>query len=454
MKKILLLFLAFVQLTFSQNSVKFDFDYAQFQYDSTSNFLEIYYSFYPADFKLLKEDGQNLIKAKMHIQIQNNSTDELVVNKDWGLSQPVKDSADHKNGKALLGVVGFNLKAGSYNIDISVEDITNKNSRKDYSESINVNPLSRNSIAISDIELATRIVNENANKNSIFYKNTLEVFPNPSIIYSDKSPVLFYYAELYNLKNNSSPKINLEKKLFDSKNNLIYETSKEVHTNRTSIVEAGIINLKKYPTDTYTLVLKITDDNSKKYTTSSKKFFFVNPGISVAKNSKSSLNYINTEFGVLELEECDDLFEKSKIIADKFELEEYKKFDSLEKKREFLFNFWKKRDESPETQLNEFKKIYLSRIEVANSRYRTLSTPGYKTDRGRVYLLYGEPDEIDRFPNETDTKPYEIWAFNSIEGGVVFIFGDFSGYGLYELLHATKRGELQDPNWFSRISTN
>ncbi len=454
MKKTLLLLFTFIQLTFSQNPVKFDFDYAQFQYDSTSNYLEIYYSFYPTDFKMLKEDDQYFIKAKMHIQIQNSSTDELVVNKDWGLSQPVKDSADQKNGKALLGVVGFNLKAGSYNIDISVEDITNKKSRKDYSESINVNPLLRKSFAISDVELATRIVNENANKNSIFYKNTLEVFPNPSIIYSDKSPVLFYYSELYNLKINSAPKIILEKKLFDSKNNLVYETSKEVQTNRTSIVEAGILNLKKYPTDTYTLVLKLIDNNSKKYTTSSKKFFFVNPGITVAKNSKGSSNYLNTEFGVLEVEECDDLFEKSKILAEKFEIDEYKKLDALDKKREFLFNFWKKRDESPETQLNEFKKIYLSRIDAVNSRYRTMSTPGYKTDRGRVYLLYGEPDEVDRFPNETDTKPYEIWAFNSIEGGVIFVFGDFGGYGLYELLHSTKRGELQDPNWIYRISTN
>ncbi|MBK8943723.1 MAG: GWxTD domain-containing protein [Ignavibacteriae bacterium] len=454
MKKLLLFFLIVSNSILPQNTVKFDFDYAQFQYDSTSNFLELYYSFYPADFKLQKEDGKNLIKAKMHIQIQNSSTDELVVNKDWSLTQPVKDSADHKNGKALLGLVGFTLKSGSYNIDISIEDITSKKSRKDYSESIIINPLLRKSFAISDIELATRIVNENANKNSIFYKNTLEIFPNPSIIYSDKSPVLFYYSELYNLKNNTSQQFILEKKLFDSRNNLIYETSKEIQSNKTSIVEVGLVNLKKYPTDTYTLVLKLIENNSKKYTTSSKKFFFVNPGISTPKISKSNTNYLNSEFGVLEIEECDDLFEKSKYLAERQELDDFKKLDSVDKKREFLFNFWKRRDDSPETQINEFKKIYLSRIEVANSRYRTMSTPGYKTDRGRVFTLFGEPDEVDRFPNETDTKPYEIWAFNSIEGGVIFVFGDFSGFGLYELLHSTKRGELQDPNWIYRISAN
>ena len=39
---------------------------------------------------------------------------------------------------------------------------------------------------------------------------------------------------------------------------------------------------------------------------------------------------------------------------------------------------------------------------------------GYRTDRGRVYLIYGEPDQIDRFPSETNMKPYEVWYYNSI----------------------------------------
>ncbi len=454
MKKTLFLLIAFFEIFFAQKALRFDFDYAQFKYDSTNNYLEIYYSFVPSDFILSKVSGEFVVKAKMHIQIQNNETDELIVNKDWGLTQPLKDSSEYKNGKALLGVVGFNLKKGSYILEISVEDMLNVKSRKEYSENITVNPFFRKSFAISDIELASRIINENGNINSIFYKNTLEVFPNPSIIYTEKAPVLFYYTELYNLQKSKSDKITLKKKLFDSKNNLIYESKKEIPTKRESIVEAGIIDLRKYPTDTYTLSLSLSDKNGEKNTSSNKKFFLVNQGVSVVKASSKSTDYMSSEFGVLSSEECDDLFEKSKVLAQGFEKDEYKKLDSLKHKREYLFNFWKKRDESPETAANELKKLFLSRIEVANSRYRTMSNPGYKTDRGRVLLLYGEPDEIDRYPNETNTKPYEIWAYNNIEGGVFFVFGDFSGFGLYELLHSTKRGELQNPDWIYRISAN
>jgi hypothetical protein len=65
--------------------------------------------------------------------------------------------------------------------------------------------------------------------------------------------------------------------------------------------------------------------------------------------------------------------------------------------------------------------------------------------------MYGEPDEIERFPSELDKKPYEIWHYNSIEGGVIFVFGDVTGFSNFELLHSTKRGELRDDNWMRKI---
>ncbi|MDX1700930.1 MAG: GWxTD domain-containing protein, partial [Melioribacteraceae bacterium] len=143
-----------------------------------------------------------------------------------------------------------------------------------------------------------------------------------------------------------------------------------------------------------------------------------------------------------------------KIVATKNESEQYSDLDSLNAKREFLYLFWKKRDNIPATEVNEFKRAYFSRVTMAEQRYSALSNPGYRTDRGIVYIKFGEPDEIDRHPNETETKPYEVWYYNQIEGGVVFVFADLTGFNNYELLHSTKRGELQDPRWRRRIETN
>lgn len=455
MKK--LIFLLFISLQlFAQNDLNLDFDYAQFRYDSTSNYFEIYYSFDQEDLTETVEDGISVVKALMHIQIQNIETDELVVNKDWKLVQPVNGANSSEKSKALLGALGFILKSGEYNVSINVSDEINESIKKAYTEYVTVSPFSSNSFSISDIELASRIINDNTNTKSIFYKNTLEVFPNPSILYSYLNPVLFYYTEIYglNVGNNSNP-LDLTKIVINSNNQVVYQKKKQVARGQESMVDIGFVNLIKEPTDTYTLVLSLSDSLAKKTMVSSKKFFFVNPDVAATNNIDNiQSDYMSSEFAVYLDEECDDLFAKSKVIASSKEIDEYESLDSLNQKRDYLFKFWQRRDNNPNTRANEFKKEFFERINTANSRYRTMSNPGYKTDRGRVFLRLGEPDEVDRHPNETDTKPYEIWYYNQVEGGVMFIFADLTGFNYYELLHSTKRGELQDANWQRRIQTN
>jgi len=61
--------------------------------------------------------------------------------------------------------------------------------------------------------------------------------------------------------------------------------------------------------------------------------------------------------------------------------------------------------------------------------------------------VYGNPDEIDRHPNETDMKPYEVWSYHSLEGGVEFDFIDKTGFDDYQLVNSTERNEIHDDNW-------
>ncbi|OPZ67292.1 MAG: hypothetical protein BWY83_02647 [bacterium ADurb.Bin478] len=64
-----------------------------------------------------------------------------------------------------------------------------------------------------------------------------------------------------------------------------------------------------------------------------------------------------------------------------------------------------------------------------------------------IHLRYGKPSDIERHSVGKDTKPYEIWHYENIENGVIFVFVDRSGFNQYELIHSTKRGELYDPNY-------
>ena len=135
------------------------------------------------------------------------------------------------------------------------------------------------------------------------------------------------------------------------------------------------------------------------------------------------------------------------------EKEQWDALKSEDAKKKFLFDFWRARDLTPDTPVNEFKREYFERVKKANANFTNIQRKGWKTDRGRVLLIYGEPSEIERYPNQVDTKPYEIWHYNELEGGVIFVFADLTGFSDYTLINSTKRGELSDPDWQRKIST-
>ena len=85
--------------------------------------------------------------------------------------------------------------------------------------------------------------------------------------------------------------------------------------------------------------------------------------------------------------------------------------------------------------------------EEANEKYESVGKEGWETDQGRVYLMYGPADDVERFPSMSENKPHEIWHYHNIESGVDFVFIDRLGFGNFILYHSTKRGELRDNNW-------
>ncbi|HMK39431.1 MAG TPA: GWxTD domain-containing protein, partial [Bacteroidota bacterium] len=119
---------------------------------------------------------------------------------------------------------------------------------------------------------------------------------------------------------------------------------------------------------------------------------------------------------------------------------QYRQLNGVDVKRKFLSDIWRRRPPGA-------REVYMSRVEHANENYGMLGREGYRTDRGRVYIVYGPPDDVERHPNESDTKPYEIWTYNNIQGGVEFDFLQRIQGADYELVNSTHRDELHDANW-------
>jgi len=130
---------------------------------------------------------------------------------------------------------------------------------------------------------------------------------------------------------------------------------------------------------------------------------------------------------------------------------EKKAFQALqtdEERENFIENFWRRRDPNPDTEENEFREQYYERIAYANEHF-TSGIPGWKTDRGRIYIAWGKPDEIETHPSggaydrpsyegggSTTTYPFEIWWYRHLDGpgdGIEIEFVDPTGTGEYRI---------------------
>jgi GWxTD domain-containing protein len=131
--------------------------------------------------------------------------------------------------------------------------------------------------------------------------------------------------------------------------------------------------------------------------------------------------------------------------------EEKKAFKALatdEERENFIEQFWRRRDPNPDTEENEFREEYYERIAYANEHFAS-GIPGWKTDRGRVYIAHGKPDSVEAHPTgggydrpswegggTTTTYPFEVWFYRHLDGvgdGLEIEFVDPTGTGEYRL---------------------
>jgi len=137
MKKniLLLTFLLSGSLLFGQNnSFNFEFDYAQFGYDSVSNYVEVYYSFNQASLKPKITDSASYIDGVLRVLIIDTLKNDTTINREWRVTHQLVDTVDIRT-KSLLGVVGFVIPAGNYRSEISGYDFNNPTRKKEIKES-------------------------------------------------------------------------------------------------------------------------------------------------------------------------------------------------------------------------------------------------------------------------------------------------------------------------------
>lgn len=211
----------------------------------------------------------------------------------------------------------------------------------------------------------------------------------------------------------------------------------------------GQLNLDGLPEGRYQLRVKVNlgGDSAVR----SAPFVMANLEETLAADTAERRASLQTDagyFGAMTEAQLDSAEAPLIYLAKGSELRPYDKL-SFAAKRRFLTEFWQRRNRDSTSGRNPVRDAFYGAIAYANQAYRVgrgRQEPGWRTDRGRIYIKYGAPDDQLQRPMTGQGMPYEVWRYTRGRGRY-FVFGDRTGFGAYTLLQTNDLNETGVPNW-------
>ena len=397
-------------------------------------------------------NDQGKYQAEVRITVQALLNDSVINKLDYILvSEQFEDSI--ASTKPIFGdIQNLKLTNGEYLLKFSVQDMKSTSKPVYYSDIVVMN-YPKDNVSISDISLYQSASKEQ--ETSMFNKYGFSLEPlfyafAPETIYT-----LPFSCEIYNTdKLAKDETIIIKSYITCFENNLMPYHEAWFTTKATAkpvVVAIGEIGIYKLPSGNYNLIVDVFNKDSVLLATNSCFFQRSNPGIKLNLEDINAVSVENTFVDQIKdtaklLDYVHCLYPISTPIEKEFYTATMKKIP-MESLQKFFYSFWLKRD-----PINPQKawEAYLAKVNYVNKTYGSKLLKGYRSDRGRVYLQYGEPNSIFESPYDSHSYPYEIWHYYYCvdQASVKFIFynSDLVSND-FQLLHSDKRGEIQDPFW-------
>ncbi|MCB9357185.1 MAG: GWxTD domain-containing protein [Calditrichaeota bacterium] len=348
---------------------------------------------------------------------------------------------------------GYFIRPGEYVLDVTLYQLGGRKVNQ-VRKALDV-PEMNGEFGLSGIALGAEL--SYSDSASSFFRKGVDFTPNPSGLYGSGLPMLYYYLECYGLRTDSlrpDDSISVRRTIYYSESGEPAKkpSVRKIHKPGPSAVISDGFPAYTLRTGTYQLELVVQEAGMPDRTTR-RKFFVLRPedlelGRAVELDAEFRNMILRSAGNILDSIDPDSALALMDYVMTRQDAKRVRNMDTDGKKR-FLYEFWQNRDpESPDGA-----NIYFARVAEANRRYTFLQNKGWKTDRGRVLIIHGEPTHIERRYVEAQKGDYEVWYYDQLEGGVIFVFSDCSGFGDLELVHSTKRGEIYNPTWAETVNT-
>ncbi len=384
----------------------FALDYAIFWAQDSFSFVEFYYSL---PLNSLKKE--KIINDTAFFSYEIDFLLRGKINKKEKLKKKVflpHYSSFQNLEKWLIDGFGLYLPKGRYSYQIEI--LKNR-----YEDSLIIPDFEKNISMSSFLFLSACGYDE---KSGHFYRNGYYYTPNPQRIYDlDKDSFGYLYFELYNLKEDT---LFLGYQVFDEKGELEKDFSLiKISKNNENIAKAYRLPLKGLKVGKKTLSLFLLENNQKIWE-EKKDFYLISKRLTSFSLADSLLFFKESLFYLVE--------------KDKKEKEKVRKMNIIGKKK-YLDTYFRVYN------LDTLKK----RLEYVEKNYSHLRKMGRETDRGRIYLKYGEPEKKEIEVLGEDVKPYEYWYYS--QTNYYYLFMDIHGDGSYVLLYTNDPKEKNYPNY-------
>jgi GWxTD domain-containing protein len=441
--------------------------------------VEIYWQVNPNTLHYHTND-QKMIVGRIRTDIYVSGNSGLIAEDHYILSTVPVATIGEIVQHSIIEQKKYKITTGNIKMRLVLTDLEDSTNKYSYQDSVQVAPPQLKNPFFSDIELLDTIIPSGAH--SSFLKNGQQQVPECSNFLDEPKKFLHYYSELYNTGTLPVDKFPLTRKVMISKkadDNSYYMNYVSVDTLKSAAalsVSWGSFDIAALPSGNYYLQSFIENNVHETVTSSSYFFQRMNPHPFIKSDSSKkaapvtdtvmeSVTVINLNKTFLSKYDLGEIKEILKMLIPFSDAQNVQTIRNFLKKpdemymRYYVYNHFKDiNSENPGKAWKEFSE----RIIEANDKYGERGTHGYETDRGIVYLKYGQPTDIVTVENENGSLPYQIWEYDQltqtnkkvIANAVFLFFRPFAYSSSYKLLHSTVGGEVQNTSWRTLLYTS
>jgi len=435
----------------SARSLRVVVDAKQFYTPDHGQYIEVYMQFLA---KSLHFSGDSIqgIRASISAQVIISKNDEVVAFDKYKVESSVPFGGYLDD---IYSIKRFVLAAGEYNIEYEFVDINNSADTIQFIQDIEVYDWS-NAPFFSDLELIESL--RKSNENKVFVKSGYEMIPRLIAYYNVESERLIAYLELYNAHlYDDLPKFAIRYSVRDNFNGQRLDdyTTTKVFNSAPVIPLIVNLNIADLSSGNYTFVVEFLDEEEIVLKKREMIFDRFNPSFEELTTDYSQTIIDPRFFLFLPDDSLFYFLESLTPICTQADIAQIFKIMSLkdiELGKKYFQSFWIHTDpRMPTDAWIKYKRLVVQ----IEKEYGTSLFPGFKTDRGRVFLKYGPPNSKIEKPNEPEEHPYEIWQYYKINqfSNRRFVFYNPLNVGNeYVLLHSDLPGELFNNRWMLELS--